>query len=85
MSDRPNIGMSSARRGWSGIVLATESWWYNLEAQYFLSKRTDLYGQVGFVRNRGLMSTGFNSGVSGTGGLPTGTTVGIKIGLMHTF
>jgi predicted porin len=51
--------------------------------QFFLSKRTTLYGQVGYVNNHGLMHTG----LSANNALfeVTGSTVAASIGLRHLF
>ena len=54
-------------------------------ANYFLSKRTTLYAQAGMVNNHGAMNTGL--AISGTNtlyGVP-GTTVGVNIGMSHSF
>ncbi|WP_338641425.1 porin [Burkholderia pyrrocinia] len=52
-------------------------------AQYYLSKRTTLYGQVGFVNNHGRMNTGLalNGATFGV----TGSTVGVNLGIRHMF
>jgi predicted porin len=53
-------------------------------AQYSLSKRTTLYGQVGFVNNHGKMNTGFIAGPA----LPheiAGSTTAVNIGVRHQF
>jgi len=52
-------------------------------AQYLLSKRSAVYTQVGFVNNHGKMNTGLsvNNALYGV----TGSTVGVTIGLRHTF
>jgi predicted porin len=54
-----------------------------LGAEYYLSKRTTLYGQLGAVNNHGAM----NSGLSVNGALfgVAGTTVGAVLGVRHTF
>lgn len=54
-------------------------------ANYHVSKRTTLYAQVGLVHNHGAMNTGL--AISGTNtlyGVP-GTTVGVNIGMSHSF
>lgn len=52
-------------------------------ADYLLSKRTMVYAQAGFVNNHGAMDTGLavNDALYGT----TGTTVGVELGIRHTF
>ncbi|SDI55877.1 Outer membrane protein (porin) [Paraburkholderia steynii] len=52
-------------------------------AQYFLSKRTTLYGQVGVVDNHGRMNTGLT--VNGALFGVSGTTVGSNVGIRHLF
>jgi len=51
--------------------------------QYYLSKRTTLYGQLGYVYNHGRMDTGLsiNNALFGV----TGSTVGASIGMRHLF
>jgi predicted porin len=51
--------------------------------KYILSKATILYGQVGLVRNHGLMDTGIaiNGALNGA----PGTTVGTVVGIQHRF
>jgi predicted porin len=53
--------------------------------QYYLSKATTLYGQVGVVNNHGAMDTGLS--VSSLGALYAvkGTTTGVNVGVRHTF
>ncbi|PTB16767.1 porin [Trinickia symbiotica] len=51
--------------------------------QYFLSKRTTLYGQVGVVNNHGAMNTGLS--INGALNGVTGTTVGANLGVRHVF
>jgi predicted porin len=50
---------------------------------YYLSKATTLYAQVGIVSNHGAMNTGLsiNSGLYGA----PGTTTGLDIGIRHSF
>jgi predicted porin len=50
---------------------------------YFLSKRTTLYGSAAYVNNHGLMHTGFT--VNGALYEPTGSSVGIVVGVRHLF
>ncbi|WP_322012786.1 porin [Paraburkholderia sp. J12] len=52
-------------------------------AQYFISKRTALYSQLGVVNNHGSMDTGLS--VSNALFGVQGTTVGADIGIRHTF
>ncbi|MBV8261519.1 MAG: porin [Paraburkholderia sp.] len=51
--------------------------------QYYLSKRTTLYGQLGYVYNHGRMNTGLsiNNALFGV----TGSTMGASIGMRHVF
>jgi predicted porin len=54
-------------------------------ADYFLSRRTTLYFQIGMVSNHGDMKTGLAvSSLSFLSGAP-GTTVGGNLGIRHTF
>ncbi|WP_322012795.1 porin [Paraburkholderia sp. J12] len=54
-----------------------------LGAQYFLSKRTNFYTQVGVVENHGALNTGLlvNSALPGA----KGATVGVDLGIRHSF
>jgi len=53
-----------------------------LLADYFLSKRTDLYAEVSYVTN----SDGLNVGVRATGDVTTGgNQTGAMVGIKHTF
>jgi predicted porin len=53
-----------------------------LLADYFLSKRTDLYAEVSYVTN----SNGLNVGVRATGDVTTGgNQTGAMVGIKHTF
>lgn len=54
-----------------------------LGTQYFLSKRTTAYAQVGVVNNHGAMDTGLS--VNGALYGVQGTTTGVDIGIRHTF
>ncbi|WP_420211783.1 porin [Burkholderia aenigmatica] len=56
---------------------------FAMGAQYFLSKATTLYAQVGMVNNHGAM----NTGLSATNALfgASGTTTGVNAGLRHVF
>lgn len=54
-----------------------------LGAQYFLSKHTSLYGQVGVVNNHGAMNTGLS--IDGALNEVQGTTVGADLGIRHVF
>ncbi|NPT61444.1 porin [Paraburkholderia elongata] len=54
-----------------------------LGTQYFLSKRTTLYGQVGVVNNHGAMNTGLS--INGALYGVQGTTAGVNLGIRHTF
>jgi predicted porin len=51
--------------------------------QYFLSKRTTLYAQFGTVNNHGAMNTGLS--VNGALYGVRGTTIGVNLGIRHTF
>lgn len=50
---------------------------------YFLSKRTVLYGQMASVTNHGAMNTGLS--VNGALFGPHGTTLGATVGVRHSF
>jgi predicted porin len=52
-------------------------------AQFFLSKRTTLYGQVGYVNNHGHMDTGLS--INNALYEVAGSTMGASIGLRHMF
>ncbi|MBK3742581.1 porin [Paraburkholderia aspalathi] len=54
-----------------------------LGAEYFLSKATTLYAQVGLVNNHGAMNTGLSIS-SALYGAP-GTTLGVDLGVRHAF
>lgn len=54
-----------------------------LGTDYFLSKSTTLYGQVGVVNNHGKMNTGLS--LSGALFGVAGTTVGATVGIRHSF
>jgi predicted porin len=54
-----------------------------LGADYFLSKRTALYAQIGAVNNHGAMNTGIS--LNGATFGPQGTTIGAVLGIRHTF
>jgi predicted porin len=51
--------------------------------QFYLSKRTTLYGQVGYVYNHGRMDTGLS--INNALFEVAGSTVGASIGLRHLF
>ncbi|MGB8424095.1 porin [Paraburkholderia sp.] len=51
--------------------------------QYFLSKSTSLYGEVGVVNNHGKMNTGLS--IDGALYGVAGTTVGTVVGIRHLF
>jgi predicted porin len=51
--------------------------------EYFLSKTTTLYGQVGIVNNHGAMDTGLS--VNNALFEAAGTTFGADIGIRHVF
>lgn len=50
---------------------------------YYLSKATLVYGQVGFVNNHGAMASGISVNNAFNG--PTGTTIGANLGIRHLF
>ena len=54
---------------------------------YFLSKRTDVYMNVGYMKNRGSLSLGVDGqpGIIGPGTLPGQAQAGLVIGMRHTF
>jgi predicted porin len=54
-----------------------------LGANYFLSRRTTLYAQVGAVNNHGEMDTGIS--VNGALYGPEGTTISAVVGMRHSF
>jgi predicted porin len=54
-------------------------------ANYFLSRTTTLYAQVGIVDNHGAMNTGFSVGDANILYEVTGTTIGANVGIRHTF
>ena len=56
-----------------------------LGAQYFISKRTSLYSQVEVVNNKGAMNTGLSVSDSALLTGVAGTTVGVNVGIQHTF
>lgn len=49
----------------------------------YLSKRTSLYTEVAYVKNRGLMHTGLS--VNGPLYGPTGSSTGVVVGMRHMF
>lgn len=51
--------------------------------QFFLSKRTTLYGQVGYVNNHGHMDTGLS--INNALYEVAGSTVGVSLGMRHIF
>jgi predicted porin len=64
---------------------ANHSLMFALGTQYFLSKATSLYAQVGVVNNDGAMNTGLSvAPFSALYGV-SGTTTGVGIGIKHTF
>jgi predicted porin len=52
---------------------------------YFLSKSTALYAQVGIVDNHGAMDTGLSVGDANILYEVTGTTIGANVGIRHSF
>ncbi|MGA7815392.1 porin [Caballeronia sp.] len=56
-----------------------------LGTQYFLSKATSLYAQVGVVNNDGAMNTGLSVAPFSALHGASGTTTGVGIGMKHTF
>ncbi|RXV65034.1 porin [Burkholderia stabilis] len=52
-------------------------------AQYFLSKRTALYGQVAYVNNHGAMHTGLS--INNALHEASGSTTGVNVGIRHSF
>lgn len=54
-----------------------------LGTNYYLSKSTTLYAQTAFVNNHGAMNTGL--ALNGAFYGATGTTIGVDIGIRHTF
>ena len=53
--------------------------------QYFLSKRTTVYGQLGVVNNHGAMDTGLSINNALYAATGSGTTVGANVGIRHMF
>jgi predicted porin len=54
-----------------------------LGAEYYLSKATTLYTQVGVVNNHGAMNTGLS--INGALYGASGTTLGVNLGVRHIF
>ncbi|TPQ33938.1 porin [Cupriavidus pinatubonensis] len=52
---------------------------------YAFSKRTSLYGTVGYIINGGNLALSINSGQAGTNPAPGGNQLGLMAGLKHTF
>jgi predicted porin len=57
----------------------------SIGAQYYLTKRTTLYTQVGVVNNHGAANTGLSVSYPGAFFGVQGTTVGVNIGIRHIF
>lgn len=75
-----NAGVYYTRDGNEGAnhsILASSG------VQFFLSKRTTLYGQVGYVNNHGRMDTGLS--INNALFEVSGSTVGASIGIRHMF
>jgi predicted porin len=66
-------------------VTANKSMLYGAGADYAMSKRTVLYGQIGLVNNKAGMNTSLAWNAPGTFTAPQGTTVGANIGIRHSF
>jgi predicted porin len=62
---------------------ANHSLMTSAEVQYYLSKRSTLYGQVGYVNNHGHMDTGLS--VNNALFEVSGSTMGASVGLRHMF
>jgi len=60
-----------------GNKVDSNAWLYIVRSQYFLSKRTSLYAQAAYIKNKGLSSL---SATSGTASPPNTTTVHPKLG-----
>ena len=59
---------------------------YALGADYLLSRRTTLYGQLGAVRNEGAMQIGLAANAPATyAAAANETTTGVNIGIRHRF
>ncbi|OBR54117.1 hypothetical protein [Paraburkholderia tropica] len=54
-------------------------------AEYYLSKQTTVYSQIGVVDNHGAINTGLSVSTSSTLYGGPGTTVGANVGLRHMF
>jgi predicted porin len=53
-------------------------------ANYFLSRASTFYAQIGLVDNRGTMNTGISVN-NAFNGVPNATTIGAEIGIRHIF
>jgi len=66
-----------------GTKVDSNAWLYIVRSQYFLSKRTSLYAQASYIKNKGLSSLSATSGTSGAvhpkqGGNQTALGIGIR-------
>lgn len=80
----PGIGANAG--AWvvhDGNDTANHSLMVSAGLEYYLSKRTTLYGQVAVVNNHGLMHTGLSANGALYGA--TGTTTGVTLGIHHAF
>ena len=66
-------------------VTANKSMLYGAGAEYFLSKRTTLYVQLGMVDNKGAMNTSLTVEAPNRFNVPQGTTIGVDLGIRHSF
>lgn len=57
-----------------------------LGGEYFLSKPTSLYVQLGMVHNKGVMGSGLSvQSTDSIAGFPAGTTISVNVGMRHFF
>ncbi|WP_322044378.1 porin [Paraburkholderia sp. J67] len=75
-----NAGVWYTRDGNDG---ANHSIMTSAGLQFFLSKRTTIYGQVGYVNNHGRMDTGLS--INNALYEVNGSTVGASLGIRHMF
>jgi len=70
----------------AGAKKDSNAWLYIVRSQYFLSKRTSLYAQAAYIKNKGLSSL---SATSGTAPTPApklgGNQTALGIGIRHNF
>jgi len=70
----------------TGTKVDSNAWLYIVRSQYFLSKRTSLYAQASYIKNKGYASLAATSGTSGTiHPKQGGNQTALGIGLRHNF